>query len=491
MAKTKILVPKVAEFFEDKVAGQRVDEALIRLTEELPNLKAADVAEVAGVPAASVGSSGVFFQTFETPVETTWTRRTDPTSYSYTANGQAGGKALNATGEVAWEFPGNIPFNDDRLYRIRARFRMTAAPSDSAKDLVYVGVQGFAANGTTLVDRNGTTTATDAHWYCAAGVDMGGLSLNTWYTYTGYFQGWGTPNAAASTDADAPRAMHSSVRYIRPTFRLNAVGGNGTMELDYISLEVLTEGTEGNQLMKDAVNLGTGKIATNKVVEGSVTTGSITADKIGASAVTTDKLDANAVTAAKIAAGTITATEIAANTITAAKIASGTITATEIAATTITAAKLASLSGAGLTINFGATGTQTVLGHTNFTILADGTATFSGNLSAAGGTFAGDLKADSILIRNAAGTVRGEINCATSGQLDFEDSASARQAYVASGVFGVDNELRMGTGARLYWLGTPEIDGPTLPTTAGASAGKYWRIDINGTIYKIALLADT
>jgi hypothetical protein len=327
VAKTKILVPKVSEFFTDKRAGQRVDEAFSRLTEDLPNLKAADVGAIAGVPAASVGSSGIFFQTFETPIETSWLRRTDPTTLSYPANGQAGGKALNAVGEIFYEFPGNIPFNDDRLYRIRCRIRRTEVPADPAKDLVYVGVQGYAADGTTLVDTSGGTTATLAHWYAAAAVDMGSLSDDTWYTYTGYFQGWGSASTTPSTDADAPRVMDSSVRYIRPCFRLNAVGGDGTQEIDYISLEVLTEGTEGNQLMKDAVNLSTGKIATNKVVEGSIT----------ASAITTAKLDANAVTAAKIAAGTITANEISAGTITANEIQTGTITATQITGSALSA----------------------------------------------------------------------------------------------------------------------------------------------------------
>jgi hypothetical protein len=270
VAKTKILVPKVSEFFTDKRAGQRVDEAFSRLTEDLPNLKAADVGAIAGVPAASVGSSGIFFQTFETPIETSWLRRTDPTTLSYPANGQAGGKALNAVGEIFYEFPGNIPFNDDRLYRIRCRIRRTEVPADAAKDLVYVGVQGYAADGTTLVDTSGGTAA----------VDMGSLSDDTWYTYTGYFQGWGSASTTPSTDADAPRVMDSSVRYIRPCFRLNAVGGDGTQEIDYISLEVLTEGTEGNQLMKDAVNLSTGKIATAKVVEGSITANAVTAGKI-------------------------------------------------------------------------------------------------------------------------------------------------------------------------------------------------------------------
>jgi hypothetical protein len=380
VAKAQIVLPRVAPYFKDEDAGIRVDRVLTQLTSDLKNLKAADTASVAGVPAASVGSSGIFFQTFENPVETTWLRRTDPTTLSYTANGQAGGKALNAVGEIFFEFPENVPFADDRLYRIRAKFRMTSAPADPAKDLVSVGVQGYAADGTTLVDTSGGTTATLAHWYAAADVDMGGLTLNQWYTYTGYFSGWGAASTTPSTDADAPRLMDSDVRYIRPCFRLNHAAGDGTMELDYISLEVLTEGTEGNQLMKDAVNLSTGKIATNKVVEGSITAGSIS----------TNKLDAQAVTAAKIATGTITATQITGSALSAIYADLGTITAGYIKNSGNTAAIRVSGSATLPSTNyidFTATGNNPWLKTTALELQADGDATFSGTVS--GDSFTG------------------------------------------------------------------------------------------------------
>jgi hypothetical protein len=372
MAKSKIVLPKVSEYFADRTAGDRVDSVLTTLSSELQSLKSADTASVAGVPAASVGSTGIFFQTFETPV-VTWTKRTDSGVVTYPANGQAGGKAFrSAGGESFYEFPENIPFNDDRLYRIRARFRMVTAPGNPAKDLVSVGVQGFAADGTTLVDRNGTTTATDFHPYAAASVDMGGLTLNTWYTYTGYFQGWGTASATPSTDADAPRAMHSNVRYIRPCFRLNHDAGDGTMEIDYVSLEVLTEGSESNQTLKDVVNLGTGKVATNKVVEGSITAGSISTGK------------------------------------------------------------LQTLTGGGLTINMAATGTQKVLDHAGFWVKADGTADFSGNVSAAifsasTARFYGTLRI------GGAGAAYAQLTATGAG---FYDSAGTNARIFASYVSG-------------------------------------------------------
>jgi hypothetical protein len=318
-------------------------------------------------------------------------------------------------------------------------------------------------------------------------VDMGSLILGSWYAYTGYFSGWGTASTTPSTDADSPRVMDSSVRYIRPCFRLNHAGGDGTMEIDYISLEVLTEATESNQVMKDVVNLSTGKVATNKVIEGSITAGSIS----------TGKLQAGAVTANEIQAGTITATQIAANT----------ITASQISANTITASQLATLTGGGLTINLAATGTQTVFGHTNFTILADGTATFSGalsaatgtfsgslsaatgsfagSLSAASGTFAGDLQAATISINSSGGTLRGSIKTDVSGQVKLCDTAGSPQLIISTSGATV-YDLTLGTSGSITGFGATDL--LSINTTAASKTfSTYGTFLINGTVYYIPL----
>jgi hypothetical protein len=280
VAKSKIILPKVAAYFEDKVAGDRVDKIMTQLTSDLQNLKAADTTLVAGSAPEKVSVNGIFFQSFEDDIDGYWTENTAGT-LTYPANGQAGGRALRCVGEGFYEFPENMPFNPDTLYRIRCKFRMVTAPTNGAtKDLVSVGVQGYAADGTTLVDTAGGTASALAHWYAAADVDMGALALGTWYAYTGYFLGWGATSTSPSTVADGPRAMESTVRYIRPCFRLNHPGGDGTMEIDYISLEVLTEAAEANELLDDVVNTATGKVNTDKVVQDSIQANSISATEI-------------------------------------------------------------------------------------------------------------------------------------------------------------------------------------------------------------------
>jgi hypothetical protein len=515
VAKDTIILPKVSQYFEDKNAGQRVDAVLSKLTSELKDFKSADTDAVGGVPSSEISSvavSGIFFQAFETPVETAWLLRQAPSVLSYTANGQAGGKALNATGQAFFEFPENIPFNPDNLYRIRCKVRLVDAQTSPIDDLFSVGVQAYAADGVTLVDTSGGTNPYLAHWYAASDEDFDALVPGDWYTYTGYFSGSGAASLTPSVDADAPRFIDSAGRYIRPCFRIHHEGpatppaanlivhndpttwsirpkitagvddpyggtdawtltddstvdlvrgndaitdtaatqkvlvfvirkntpattrqtfglfdltagvsrghiniapgdwsgyepvtpvaaggatmlgiwpvgnnywalaistdntvvsgnnnvvyiqpawpaaetgsidlyrvyafdgaslsgyhweGGGIAEIDYLSLEVLTEGEESNQVLKDVVNRTTGKVATSKV--------------------TTDSLSPSCVTAAKIVSNTITANE------------------------------LDTLSGGGLTIKLDATGTQKVFEHTNFYIQADGTAVFSGTVAA-------------------------------------------------------------------------------------------------------------
>ena len=166
-----------------------------------------------------------------------------------------------------------------------------------------------------------------------------------------------------------------------------------------------------------------------------ITADSITAAQIAANAITTSELAANAVTAGKIAANTITAGQIAANTITSAQILAGSITADRISASTLSAitANLGVINAgdiSGVSIHGGshtgafawpATGAGftlrtegLLLGNYNLgqyvQINADGTlvmpgfsssggnATFSGNLSAATGTFAGTLTAGALIV---------------------------------------------------------------------------------------------
>lgn len=261
---------------------------------------------------------GVFLETFEV-LPDDWNLRLGERPNSLSANGQAGGNALVADeGTTSWiAYPQNIPYDPSKLYRIRARVRMTVAPTDATKDLVYFGVEGVAADGVTLVNTGGTNSAGSQHYVAANGVDMGAYALGSWQEFTGWFEGHGTYRAGGTNSPILPSGLHANVRYFRPLAILNYSGGDGTMELDYLAVDVFDE----DGLNRTYLGLGSD--------------GVVAADKVA-----TASLQANAVTAAKIAADTITATEIAADAITATELATDSVTSVKILAGAVTAAKI-------------------------------------------------------------------------------------------------------------------------------------------------------
>jgi hypothetical protein len=117
---------------------------------------------------------------------------------------------------------------------------------------------------------------------------------------------------------------------------------------------------------------------------------SINATKIAAGAITAGHMTANSITAGSIAAGAVNATHIAANAIQAQHIQAGTITANKLnvlqlsdVATNvgiIVAGKLQSIDGQRY-LDLNATGSNRFISHPNFSLFANGSAFFSGNLS--------------------------------------------------------------------------------------------------------------
>ncbi len=136
--------------------------------------------------------------------------------------------------------------------------------------------------------------------------------------------------------------------------------------------------------------------------------------------------------------------------------------------------------------------TTYVAGSSGWSINATGSAEFNdvtirGTLDGVTGTFAGALGANSIELRTSTGGLAGSLGMA-SGSFDFNDSQGGTQLRVADGFAVAPVEMRIGTGAKIGFLGTPRFDGPSLPSSAGTASGRYWEVKLNGTIYRIALL---
>ncbi len=158
------------------------------------------------------------------------------------------GAELGAIGNVyqsagyTWKvYPNNIPFSADKQYRLRVRVRRTAT-TDSLKQKFYCGLEGIAADGTTLVNVNGSNSHGSQHYIAAENEDASAWTVNEWREYIGYVQGAAaTGNSGEFPDPTNPAKLHQNVRFIRPLFIVNFDTGpaGNVMQIDYIHLEVL------------------------------------------------------------------------------------------------------------------------------------------------------------------------------------------------------------------------------------------------------------
>jgi hypothetical protein len=329
------------------VVFKRLQQAMRgQATDTAADIAAGDAEAVAAAGVASQQARGLFFQTFEDPVEDDWNVREGTPTITYPNNGVVGGKALRTDGHLWMAYPGNIPFDPARLYRFRARVRQISAPTDPAKDIFYFGFEGIAADGVTLVSTSGSGGYGNAHY---AG-SVSSWVNDVWVEKTGYYKG----TAAAGTQGGATPQLagvaHENVRYMRPNLILNYNGGDGVFELDYIAIEVITEDLEidAQEIVDGDLLVAANQAASvfgqpfSAATIASLMSGSaITEVQIEDDAITSPKIAANQILAGHILAGEIDASKIAANTILAGNIAAGTITGDEIAAATILAGNIA------------------------------------------------------------------------------------------------------------------------------------------------------
>lgn len=129
----------------------------------------------------------------------------------------------------------NTPFNPESTYKMSCKFRQVTDPSAGGKG-VYCGWNGVGANGTTLVNVSGIDTNSSQHYHVVSNATA--VAGAGWVTYTGYTKGWGTPGGSGGTcpNLASPCKMHADTRYIRPMFIVNYANGDGTADIDSITI---------------------------------------------------------------------------------------------------------------------------------------------------------------------------------------------------------------------------------------------------------------
>ena len=163
-----------------------------------------------------------------------------------------GGKVLRASGYVWLVFPLNIPFDPNATYKISGRVRQVQDPTSGGK-AIYIGVEGVAADGSTLVNIQGQNTHSSQH-YIAASYDQL-VAGSGWVEFTGYFRGWAATGSGKSPSLASPGRLHQNVRYIRPLFILNYAGGDGVADIDHLTLETVQDRAAVGRIVLDPEGL--------------------------------------------------------------------------------------------------------------------------------------------------------------------------------------------------------------------------------------------
>lgn len=168
--------------------------------------------------------------------------------------GVSGGKVAQAVGETWYALKNNIPYVPEWTYKLTVRFRRTAASTNS-QEFLYAGVVGVASDGVTLINVNGVNSHSSQHYLTASGFDVSTVTIGEWTYLKGYFKGHGTPVTPANSP-QSPTPLKENVSYIRPMFIMNYNDGDGTQQIDFVSVEVIdTAGTA--ELIDDAYHAQT------------------------------------------------------------------------------------------------------------------------------------------------------------------------------------------------------------------------------------------
>jgi len=190
----------------------------------------------------SVGGigGGVFYERFDDPnndFDIRWPNTGGSGETTITTGGLAGGKIVqigNNAGDDMWRgvHGKSIPYDENKLYRIRCRIRRTAGTGTC-----YLGVVGRNSTDTAWVNINGENNLSSQHYFAAAG-----QAPSDWTVYTGYFKGRAASgNGGQHSDPSDPGTMHNDVRYFRPLLWVNYSSVAGTYEVDEFSIDIIPE----------------------------------------------------------------------------------------------------------------------------------------------------------------------------------------------------------------------------------------------------------
>ena len=196
-----------------------------------------------------------------------WVRRAGNGTFSFVADSpfaKTGSKVLRANADGMQWMQGNqaVAFDPNTLYKVTFRIRRV---SGSGTGAIYLGLQGIASDGVTLVNKAGLDDIWDQHYFLGNYPQSNISTDGEEFVY--YVKGHSPAGDTSGTSITKPSKMHEDTRYIRPMVAFNYNNQlSHVMELDYVKIESLTE--EAAAL----VNAGTTQIDPGKIrISGSTT----------------------------------------------------------------------------------------------------------------------------------------------------------------------------------------------------------------------------
>ncbi|MFB5226163.1 phage tail protein [Acinetobacter baumannii] len=142
----------------------------------------------------------------------------------YRFGNNAGNDHVNARSKA------KLPFDQNKTYRIRARYRRV-----SGTGTVYCAVFGIAKDGVSHVNSSNTVTtdAGSSNYF----VSNQAPALNVWQEVTVYVKGRAAGAATGGWTLDNPRQLPNATAFISVQFLANYPNAAGITELDYLIIE--------------------------------------------------------------------------------------------------------------------------------------------------------------------------------------------------------------------------------------------------------------
>jgi hypothetical protein len=190
---------------------------------------------------------GVYLETFEhQDIQRFYDIRLgDTTGLSYPTDGENGVRVLQiASGAIGITWKQGIPYDPTKIYLMTVRARVTVDGGSS--EFIQAGIEGVAADGVTIINRTGGTSVTPLHSFAASNTSW---VTGTWQTFRGYLSGHNSSVSSGTFPSiKSPSPAYSSggtvVRYIRPCLLINPTTATGTIQVDYMRIDIV-ESTAG------------------------------------------------------------------------------------------------------------------------------------------------------------------------------------------------------------------------------------------------------